>query len=811
MSRNSRIAYAGICAGLVLMMNALAACLREEDPAGPSDRTGRVETCPFSVEMDSPEGCALETKSSFTDEQLQMITDLNVFVYHHGVLLDKCCRYFSDMDSLMLSFPYGLDGFNIYMVGNVGRLDPPADEVKAGELRYAVRSYDDFRTRGFPVAGVFMDYRKGELAHFRLKRLIGQYNVRVKVSASNTRYLIRDVALVNCARDVCPFGEDRRGTVFTCSCDDECVCGDRLSERDLNMLNLGGTVSLYFVENVQGTLLPYNYDMKKKIPSSIEDVEEGLSGRCTYMEMCVDVITSAARYENARYRFYLGQDPVSDFSIERNTVHNVTLDFTQNMVSEEEWRIETGPPDVVDVKVDKSEAMVIKGVEDMIFVQAIDNFRRLVDFNVELLAPDSKINVEKVETYYLGQKGLGRAWGFRFTSNADICGLYPIGAEPSYRTETVRISSKETYNGSPLYVRDFKVRVYDRLFPVSVKLEKPQAGTSPYEVVLRGENPMSLGLAVSGKFVYASVSDSIPESRIFDYIENGARVSRSMDMDGARFASLDAVVKPSSLSRIDFMVGGVSEAGDTVLAYPKLIDSEPVYVGEGNAAWFGPGSGMYPAKYPNLPDDTFFSIGYRDYGFDLGYTSSEWGGWTSKDDREAVYKRTQTPPFAEKEGFRHFDYKAVNTSRGNVYFMLTDSMGVHIPSVNGYKHADHGFQKENAAKYASCPFYFVNAGLTLFYTYALWHYEKVLYPNENSNGFTFKLYGPGRDLFQENSAGEAIDNVHEMKFWADRWKNLVGTTKTKQTAQSYKGQLYMTINGASTWTGCDTSEYGFFL
>ena len=159
-------------------------------------------------------------------------------------------------------------------------------------------------------------------------------------------------------------------------------------------------------------------------------------------------------------------------------------------------------------------------------------------------------------------------------------------------------------------------------------------------------------------------------------------------------------------------------------------------------------------------------------------------------------------------GFRYSDYYAKHDSK--FFFEFGDGMGVHIPTVGVYKHDDHGFQKQNESQYASAPFYFVNAGLTAFYTMSTFHYKKETDSDKGWNGFNMKMYGPGRDLFFENRTGTALNNVHEMMYWITRWKTVLGKTRTKQQSQSYSGQLYMTINGASAWTGCDTSEYGYF-
>lgn len=781
---------------MLCVLAGLCSCISHMEES--SEKTGEYS---FSVEMCVPEHIE-DVKSSFSGIDLTKISDLNVFVYHDGKLLKDCCRYFDDMSKLMLAFPYSENEFDLYMLANVGRVEAPALEDNLRGIRCDVDTYDTFRTKGFPAAAVFLSYRKGTHAHFKLKRLVGQYDIRMRAAAECAEYRVKDVRVHNAARDVYPFSDDAKAVSFVCSASaGGCSCGDVLTADDIQRLNSGATVSLFVLENLQGVLLPDNDDRRKKIPSTLELVQEGLSERCTYIEITADVRTPVSTYTDGKYRFYLGQDELTDFSIVRNTLYDVTLDFTQNMVNEEEWRIDVDKPDVVGVWFDKLTAMVIKGAEDMIFVKARDRDGNHVGFDVEVLSSNGYVNVEQFETEWLGNEVVA----LRFTSNVDICGLYPYGTEPSYITEYVRVSTRETYNGAPVYSRDIEVRIYDKLFPLLLKLQKINGGS--YDILLSGHNPMGLGLALSASYVSGGVKASVPQMLRYQYYsKNGGVVLGAVSQAGRSFGTLPASVTPSNLSRIDFTVQGVSrESSGAPIAYPRLLSAEPVYLGEGNQAWFGPGSGMYPAKYADLPENDRVNFSFRDYGFDLGYTNSEWGGWSSDDDYKTTFSTTQTI----STGFRYADPKAYRNSK--VFFQFKDSLGVHVPTVKGFRHADHGFQKKNAEKYSACPFYFVNGGQTLCYAHLAWNHASVIYPDEENNGFTLKLYGPGRDLFDENRNGEAQNNIHEMKYWVARYENWVGTMKTRQVSQSYKGQFYMTINGASSWTGCDTSEFGCFL
>ena len=353
---------------IFVLLGALTSCVAEKN--GEQDRVfADVDTSfVITVGVESPE-CVGGVRSSFDDDVLTRITDLNLFVYHDGRLLRDCCRYYTDMSSLMMSLPYEKNGFNIYIVGNMGRVEAPECEGDMSLLSFVIESYDDLRVQGFPLAEKFIGYRKGEPAHFALKRLVGQYDIRMRTSADDAVYIVKDVRVLNCAKDVYPFGSDTKATVFTgAGPEGEAECGDYLTESDVEKLNSGETVPLYFLENLQGVLLPDNTDRRQKVPSSLELVEKGIADHCTYIEITADISTPAAKYTDGKYRFYLGQDQYTDFSIKRNTLYDVTLDFTQNMVSEEDWRIEVGYPEVVDVLFSKREAVVGPYANDTIYV-----------------------------------------------------------------------------------------------------------------------------------------------------------------------------------------------------------------------------------------------------------------------------------------------------------------------------------------------------------------------------------------------------------------------------------------------------------
>ena len=116
----------------------LSSCAPGTDPEGCVNVFSDSVMCEFSVEVDRVDDGQCAVRSSFVEEDIMRITCLNVFVYHNGYLLSDCCRYYDDMSSLMLSFPSGMNGFNIYMLGNVGRVTPPEVERELGNLKCVI-------------------------------------------------------------------------------------------------------------------------------------------------------------------------------------------------------------------------------------------------------------------------------------------------------------------------------------------------------------------------------------------------------------------------------------------------------------------------------------------------------------------------------------------------------------------------------------------------------------------------------------------------------------------------------------------------
>ena len=540
--------------------------------------------CPFPIKIYVDDPMMMSgTRSSFTDYEMGRLTDVNVFVYREGKLLEEYSSYHKDASDVMLSIPAGTEEYDIYMLGNVGKVEAPERQDDISGIRHVVDDYGEFRNSGVPVAGVFADYRRGDMAEFPLKRLVGQFDIRMSASADKADYQVKDIRVMNCARDVYPFSESTAATMFLCPSpyDGETGC-DMLTDDDVRDLNAGEVVTLYFVENLQGELLAGNTDPKVKIPSSLPSA---VAERCTYVEITADVVTPAARYTDCRYRFYPGRNETTDFSIMRNTQYEVFLDFTQNMVHEEEWRIEADEPEVADVVFTKEELNISPYRNDTVFVYLRSgNIRAQFDFFAKFQEGSASVGVSADCSVV---KHNGRpAYMFVVSERLDgVMKKHSYGAGLSPEIAYMSIDSGETYNGIPLLSKLIRINRYDAVYPLLLKLERPSDG-APYCITLRGYNPMRSNISVSADYVYAGQKASVGEVTVSD-----------VSLKPTFLGSLDSSVSPGNLTRIDFTV---------------KVDGVPVEFGDDCRAHYGPGADMYPAKYKDMPDDGTMSIVYTD-------------------------------------------------------------------------------------------------------------------------------------------------------------------------------------------------------
>lgn len=171
--------------------------------------------------------------------------------------------------------------------------------------------------------------------------------------------------------------------------DSEVITADYAPIEDIEVLNQGGSVFFYALENCQGVLLPSNEDPWLKVPDSIDEL---VSSSCTYLEVTCQFPESdeyGVYCGEVVYRFYLGDDACSDFNVKRNSTQEITLYTTEEGLNRVSWRV------------DNSDLVFQGGVVEGYFV---DNFHSADDMYVSEYA-SFEFDMEESAEAYWNQRG----------------------------------------------------------------------------------------------------------------------------------------------------------------------------------------------------------------------------------------------------------------------------------------------------------------------------------------------------------------------------------------------------------------------
>lgn len=714
----------------------------------------------FTVSCEEVQGEA-QTKSSYSSATLSRVSNVNIYVYHQGELVSH--DYFNSSSGINVKFPSSTETYNVYMLSNVGNITPPASEFELSNLVYSFTDYGAFQTNGFPMANSFLNYKPGAQVSFKLKRLIGMYSISMENNSDVVDYNIKSLQMRNCSRDIYPFGS-KAATKFLES-------GDYLTSSDISTLNRGGAVTVYFLENLQGELLPANKDPKQKIPDNLPNTS--VASRCTYLQMCADVTTPTAHFDNIYYRVYLGQNLTTDFSIVRSTLYNLTLDFSTNLIADEGWRIEPEDPQVLGaIKLSKTEAGVIKGIDDIIYVTTQSANGNPVDFTVTPVASEASAAGLTYTTYSTKYHGKN-ATAIKFSTSLPIDGLNSYNQAPTNNCKKVniKIQSKDTYNGVPTITKNAVVRVFHEAFPIYFRT-KYEGGV--YNLYAYSNNPLKLGFRIDYK-TYSGQNSSIVkqdwnrfqrygiEDNFFDESADWSIEDYTLDRNGRKIGSLGTTSDYSDGMRLDISVTPITDSNfstpysnECFLEYPKFTTSS-LYMGTGTKAYFGPGGSLSPGNTAGYDSNSA-------YNFDV----------------------SGSPSPTSYSGF-----SALWTTTNGIMFNINSS-------TTGWNRQD----SYTASNFAGVPFYFVNGGLTLYSRN--FRYEDPNYLDDSARiGLEIYGYEPGRDLGMISSSN--------CKFGAliGTMTQFFGNNHTWLAWKNYDYNIYMTINGCSSWPGASYSSSGF--
>ena len=312
-----------------------------DTPEIPVPSEDSLSVCTFSISS------ADRTKSSIYPDE-NAINDINIYAYRDGKLVEHVFKSNPATVSFELYKGYT---YNFYAISNMGQIEMPTDESQVGsEVNLWIATIDDleecipmaWKTTGVSITG------SQKAVNVKLERLAARIGFTLDASLVNG-LKITSARICQSASVVRPF--ESGGSKITC--EEESLDGDYATDLDLKNLNDGNTIYFYSLENVQDNLLPQNTDPWQKVPDALGSKAE----LCTYIEAVGTFEEGFLFKGSVTYKFYLGKDNTSDFSVIRNTDMSVTLTLTGEGLTEISWKVEPDvevQPGYVDGYIDES-------------------------------------------------------------------------------------------------------------------------------------------------------------------------------------------------------------------------------------------------------------------------------------------------------------------------------------------------------------------------------------------------------------------------------------------------------------------------
>lgn len=275
---------------------------------------------------------ANQTRSSVSPQE-ETVSDLCVLAYRAGVLEESF--YFGSVSKgISIELTKGAK-YSLYAVANMGELDsPPVDEDNlAQDLKCSFNISD--LSSDLPMSWYQRDITISDDRSITiyLERLVSK--VWFSLDSSLLGGLtVTSVRLCQSATTVHPFSTGSKA-----GSSEQVADGDYASESDLMAINHGYSIYFYTAENCQGDLLPDNTDPWQKTPESLGTLAEV----CTYLEVDCEFNSGEMYDGTVKYRFYIGEDNVTNFDIRRNTDLSVGLCLTGEGIRTLSWKVD---PDV---------------------------------------------------------------------------------------------------------------------------------------------------------------------------------------------------------------------------------------------------------------------------------------------------------------------------------------------------------------------------------------------------------------------------------------------------------------------------------
>ena len=274
------------------------------------------------------------------------ISDYNLLIYNaFGILEEQVFVPYRELQlhdgsvcfetTLLQEVPY-----TILAAANLGYALPALSLEEALAYRYHL-AYPDEYSQGLPMAACLQGpVGDSGVLDLPLERLMARIDINVDRRAldAGVKLVFTEARLGNCPSSVRLFGESRAETAGQVFLNGFTKTGSQVQALNADVeLGLSGVVSLYLLENCQGTLLAGISDDREKI------LADGLHPDvCSYVELKAEYYSESWHTRPGGrlvYRFYLGES-LDNFDVRRNVCYPITVRPEGDGLREESWRVD---------------------------------------------------------------------------------------------------------------------------------------------------------------------------------------------------------------------------------------------------------------------------------------------------------------------------------------------------------------------------------------------------------------------------------------------------------------------------------------
>ena len=264
------------------------------------------------------------------------MTSVLLAAYRDGRL--EISRTFRSPESLSLTFS-GAGERVVYALVNMASVredELPEREDDLSQLTWHIGSYAAMDRDGLPMAGVVRTGPGAGSCPIPVTRLVSRFEFhllegyesfftvleRLSGHSTDPGYLLKNIrySLRNINGALRPFGTSVAGP------------SDLLQDEEFQLTE-DGTAVLYVPENCQGLLLKNADPARKDLPALLAQYGSGYTVCASYVE--VSLTHDPSLYGvggDLTYRFFLGEDATSDFTIRRNRIYTVGFGPTYDTV-----------------------------------------------------------------------------------------------------------------------------------------------------------------------------------------------------------------------------------------------------------------------------------------------------------------------------------------------------------------------------------------------------------------------------------------------------------------------------------------------